>query len=81
MPASMQLSTKNSEVSIKIGTPTTSSLVSLPQATLLVHRTAVGLAVIEGGLRKSGQNGGQLRFRLPVLQLVLPQHQNRQLRR
>ena len=66
MPASLQLSTKNGEVSNKIGTSTTSSQVSLPQATLLVQRTAVGLAVIEGGLRKSGQHRGQLCFSLPV---------------
>ena len=53
--ATLQLSTKNGEVSNKIGTPTTSSQVSLPQAILLVHRTAFGLDVIEGRLRKSSQ--------------------------
>ena len=54
--------TKNGEVSNKIGTPTTSSQVSLPQAILLVHRTTFGLYVIEGRLRKSSQEKLLLRW-------------------
>ena len=83
--ASLQLSTKDGKAKLELqfGRPglTTSSKVSLQQAILLVHRTAVGLAVLKGRHRKSGQDGGgQLCSRLPVqlLLMVLLQHQHRQ---
>ena len=82
--ASLQLSTKDGKAKLELqfGRPglTTSSKVSLQQAILLVHQTAVGLAVIEDRHRKSGQDGGgQLCSRLPVqlLLMVLLQHQHR----
>ena len=82
---SLQLSTKDGKAKLELqfGRPglTTSSKVSLQQAILLVHHTAVGLAVLKGRHRKSGQDGGgQLCSRLPVqlLLMVLLQHQSTQ---